>query len=186
MLKSTDQTVLHCYPGLIALVTAKDKDVQNIMAAGWHSYISYDPPIYGVAVAKERFTHHLIKNSNEFAINFVPAEYAHYIEASGKFSGSDGDKFEKMDIPWKKGEVTNSPILVDAYVAYECEVLDINSYGDHDWIVGNIKKFHQDEAKFDGMLPNLNALQLPLYLGQSKYLIADSSTSKKEIVLDKK
>ncbi|MBU9714612.1 flavin reductase family protein [Evansella tamaricis] len=184
MLKSTDETVLHCYPGLIALVTAKHGDVQKIMAAGWHSYISYNPPLYGVAVAKERFTHHLIKESNSFAINFLPAEYAHIIEGAGKLSGSDGDKFKRMDISWKTGEVINSPILENAYVAYECEVIDLQSYGDHDWIVGSIKRFHQDNTKFDGMLPNLMNLQLPLYLGQSNYLIADSSTSKKEILLD--
>ncbi|SES36581.1 flavin reductase family protein [Salipaludibacillus aurantiacus] len=186
MLESTPRTVMHCYPGLIALVTAKNDETQNIMAAGWHSYISYDPPIYGVAVAKERFTHHLIKESGNFAINFVPAEYAHFIEASGKKSGSDGDKFTKLMAKWKKGEATGAPILENAYVAYECEVMDINTYGDHDWIVGKITLFHQDKERFEeNGLPDFSKLQLPLFLGQSKYLIADKATTMKEIHLDK-
>src|SRR5690554_4362233 len=119
MLKTTDETVLHCYPGLIALVTAKQGDVQNVMAAGWHSYISFDPPVYGIAVGKERFTYDLIKNSESFAINFVPAEYAHYIEAAGKLTGRDGDKFERVGMKWKEGETVPSPILEAAYVAYQ-------------------------------------------------------------------
>ncbi|WP_280771329.1 flavin reductase family protein [Salipaludibacillus daqingensis] len=186
MLESTSKTVLHCYPGLVALITAKSGDKQNIMAAGWHSYISYDPPIYGVAVAKERFTHHLIEESKKFAINFVPAEYAHFIELSGKKTGVDGDKFERMFAKWKEGEVTGAPILQSAYVAYECEVIDTNTYGDHDWLVGKITRFHQDKEKFgqDG-LPDFNKLQLPLFLGQSKYLIADNATTLKEIDLGK-
>ncbi|PYZ92085.1 flavin oxidoreductase [Salipaludibacillus keqinensis] len=185
MLESTTKTVMHCYPGLIALVTAKSDDKQNIMAAGWHSYISYDPAIYGVAVAKERFTHHLIQESGKFAINFVPAEYAHWIEASGKKSGADGDKFTRMFAKWKEGETTGAPILQNAYVAYECEVIDTNTYGDHDWIVGKITRFHKDNEKFgeDG-LPDFSKLQLPLFLGRSKYLIADHATTMKEIHID--
>ncbi|WP_416148538.1 flavin reductase family protein [Salipaludibacillus sp. HK11] len=186
MLKSTSKTILHCYPSLVALVTVKNGDQQNIMAAGWHSYMSYDPPIYGVAVAKERFTHHLIQQSKRFAINFVPAEYAHFIELSGKKTGKDGDKLERMFAKWKDGETTGAPILENAYVAYECEMIDSKTYGDHDWLVGKITRFHQDKEKFgeDG-LPNFDKLQLPLFLGQSKYLIADHATTMKEINLDK-
>ncbi|MDQ0256108.1 flavin reductase (DIM6/NTAB) family NADH-FMN oxidoreductase RutF [Evansella vedderi] len=184
MLQSTDQTILHCYPGLIALVTAKNEDTQNVMAAGWHSYISYAPAIYGVAVGKERFTHHLIEKSKSFAINFVTAEYAHYIEGAGKLTGADGDKFEVLHMEWNEGITVPSPILKAAYVAYECQVMDIQTYGDHDWIVGEITKFHRDESKFENGLPKFENLQIPLYIGQSKYLIGDSSSTIKEIQLD--
>lgn len=185
MLKSTDETVLHCYPGLIALVTAKHEDTQNVMAAGWHSYISYAPAIYGVAVAKERFTHHLIEKSQSFAINFVSADFAHYIEGAGKLTGADGDKLEALKMEWDSGLTVPSPILKTSYVAYECQVLDIQSYGDHDWIVGKITKFHKDETKFENGLPKLDNLQLPLYLGQSKYLIGDANSTIKEVKLTK-
>ncbi|MFA9556623.1 flavin reductase family protein [Evansella sp. AB-rgal1] len=186
MLKSTDQTVMHSYPGLVALVTANDGDTQNIMAAGWHSYISYSPAIYGVAVAKERFTHHLIEKSKSFAINFVAAEHAYLIEGSGKLTGANGNKFEQLKATWKKGETVSAPILDVAYVAYECEVMDIQTYGDHDWIVGKITKFHKDESKFgDDRLPNFNELKIPLYLGQSKYLIGDKTCTIEQVELKK-
>ncbi|PYZ95692.1 flavin oxidoreductase [Alteribacter lacisalsi] len=178
MLTSTHQTVMHSYPGLVALVTAKSGDTQNIMAAGWHSYISFTPPIYGVAVAEERFTHHLIKASGSFAINFVPAEYARYIDGAGKETGADGDKFKRLGISWKKGETIDAPILTEAYVAYECKVMDINRYGDHDWIVGEMTRFHRDEDVFGpDRLPDFEKVNLPLYLGRSKYLVADRHTS---------
>ncbi|OIJ15121.1 flavin oxidoreductase [Anaerobacillus alkalilacustris] len=185
MLKSTNETVLHCYPGLIAVVTAEWNGTKNIMAAGWHSYMSYAPPIYGVAIAEERFTHHLVKNSGEFAIHFLPAEFAHYIEGSGKLSGKDGDKLEALNIPYKKGETVNSPILTDAYVVYECKVKDIQKFGDHDWIVGEITKFHKDETCFDGFLPNWDKLEIPLYIGQSQYVIANKETKKITVELNK-
>lgn len=176
MLKSTNDTVLHCYPGLVALVTAEWDGKKNIMAAGWHTYMSYAPPIYGVAIAKERHTHHLIANSKEFAIQFVPAEFAHYIENAGGFSGRDIDKFERLTISYQKGETIDTPILSEAYVVYECKVKDMLPYGDHDWIVGDITKFHRDEDRFNAMSPDLEKIQLPIYLGQSQYVIVDKDS----------
>lgn len=182
MLKSTNETVLHCYPGLIALVTAEWNGTKNVMAAGWHSYISFAPPIYGVAIAKERFTYDLVKNSGEFAIQFLPANFVKYIEGSGKLSGRDGDKIKALQLPIKSGETINSPILTDAYVVYECKVKDILTYGDHDWFVGEITKFHKDESYFDGFSPNWDNLEMPLYVGQSKYVIANKDT--KSVTID--
>lgn len=181
LLESTDKTVLHCYPGLIALVTVELNGTKNVMAAGWHSYVSFDPPIYGVAIGEERFTHHLVKESGEFAISFVPAEYARYIEGAGKLSGRDGDKFEALNIPYTKGDTVNAPILTDAYVAYECKVRDIQRYGDHDWVVADISKFHKDETCFVNGLPNFENLEIPLFIGQSQYVIVNKDTKIKKI-----
>ncbi len=176
MLKSTNETVLHCYPGLMALVTSEWNGTKSIMTAGWHSYMSFAPPIYGVAIGEERFTHHLIKNSGEFAIQFVPAEFAQYIEGAGKLSGRDGDKFERLNIPYRKGETIQSPILTDAYVVYECKVKDIQKIGDHDWVIGEITNFQKDETRFAAGLPNWDKLEIPLYIGQSQYAIANKDT----------
>lgn len=164
---------MHSYPGMVALVTAHAEGINNIMAAGWHSYISYEPPIYGVAIAEERFTHHLISESGEFAINFVSGDQAHWIQEAGSFSGADEDKFEKLGIEFEQGVTIKSPILKDAYVAYECKVIDIRKYGDHDWVVGEIQLFYKDDTKFaENGLPDWNQHTIPLYLGRSQYLIA--------------
>jgi flavin reductase (DIM6/NTAB) family NADH-FMN oxidoreductase RutF len=185
MLKSTSQLVLHSYPGLIALVTAKDADQANMMAAGWHSYMSVSPPIYGVAIGKERFTYELIQNSGTFAINFVSADYAHFIEIAGKTSGRDVNKLEKMMAKWQAGKATGAPILENAYVAYECTVRDCKTYGDHDWMSGDIKLFYKNDDLFEeNGLPNFSKLQIPLFLGQSNYLIADNGTTTKHIQLE--
>jgi flavin reductase (DIM6/NTAB) family NADH-FMN oxidoreductase RutF len=182
MREKTTKTVMHSYPGMVALVTAEWKGKRNIMAAGWHSYISYEPPIYGVAIAEERFTHHLVEQSGEFAINFVPGEFAHHIQQAGVTTGEDTDKFKTFNIKYNPGETVKSPILLDAYVAYECKVLDIRRYGDHDWIVGQMSMFHKDVERFkENGLPNWDKLSIPLYLGRSEYLIADQKSTVKSI-----
>ncbi|CAM3790104.1 flavin reductase family protein [Mesobacillus thioparans] len=170
MIQRINQTVMHSYPGMVALVTVSHKGVKNIMAAGWHTYISYEPPIYGVAIGRERHTYQLVKEAGKFAINFVPFENAALIQQAGVYSGSNIDKFETMNIRFEHGSLTNSPILSDAYIAYECEVIDRNSYGDHDLFVANIVQFYKDQNQFlENGLPNFKKLCIPLYLGRSQY-----------------
>jgi flavin reductase (DIM6/NTAB) family NADH-FMN oxidoreductase RutF len=170
MIQAIDKTVMHSYPGMVALVTVSYNNVDNIMAAGWHSYISHEPPIYGVAIGRERHTYHLMKEAGKFAINFLPLEKAEFIQQTGVFTGANVNKFEKGKMGFDRGLATNAPILKDAYVAYECEVMDRNSYGDHDWFVGNIVQFYRDNNKFlENGLPNFEKLSIPLYLGRSMY-----------------
>ncbi|GAM13387.1 flavin reductase family protein [Mesobacillus selenatarsenatis] len=170
MIQLINQTVMHSYPGMVALVTVNHNGENNIMAAGWHSYISYEPPIYGVAIGRERHTYQLIKSEGKFAINFVPFEYSALIQQAGVYTGSKVNKFEKANISFDHGSATNSPILRDAYIAYECEVIDRHSYGDHDWFVANIVQFYKDPDKFlENGMPNFDELTIPLYLGRSTY-----------------
>lgn len=170
MIQETNRTVMHSYPGMVALVTVSHKEEHNIMAAGWHSYISYDPPIYGVAIGRERHSYQLMQESGKFAINFLPFEKSSIIQQAGVFSGSNVNKFEKANLSFNEGTATKSPILQDAYIAYECEIIDRNSYGDHDWFVANIVQFYRDEDKFlENGLPNFEKLSIPLYIGRSTY-----------------
>ncbi len=161
---------MHSYPGMVAIVTATYDGVDNVMAAGWHSYISFDPPIYGVAVGQERFTYSLIKQSQQFAINFLPLEKAEFIQQAGVYTGKSTNKFHLGNMEFDRGITIDAPILRDSYIAYECQTIDVNTYGDHDWFVGEITQFYRDDQLFgnDG-LPNDDQLNIPLYLGRSTY-----------------
>jgi flavin reductase (DIM6/NTAB) family NADH-FMN oxidoreductase RutF len=150
------------------------------MAAGWHSYISIKPPMYGIAVAPERYTHHLIRNSGFFGVNFLPGERSESIQQVGVATGHEQDKLSDFGLDYEDGLTANVPILVEAYVAYECSLVDVQSYGDHDWFVGTITQFYRDEDLFlENGLPNLARLEIPLYLGRSEYAILDTGARHK-------
>ncbi|WP_349408917.1 flavin reductase family protein [Pseudalkalibacillus sp. SCS-8] len=184
MRKPTDKMVMHSYPGMVAIVTVSYGGEDNVMAAGWHSYISYDPAIYGVAIGRERHTHKLVKKAGSFAINFLSYENAEFIQQCGTYSGSNTDKFELGNMSFDRGITTDAPILHDAYVAYECKTIDVNTYGDHDWFVADITKFYRDDTFFDEKgLPDFDILDIPLYLGRSRYLRADSSSVIKKFMV---
>lgn len=134
------------------------------MAAGRTRIFLYDPPIYGVAIGRERHSYQLVKEAGKFAINFVPFEKAELIQQAGVYSGSEHDKFEKSNICFHHGSATNSPVLKDAYIAYECEVIDRHTYGDHDWFVANIVRFYRDDEKFlANGLPDFEAIDSSIY-----------------------
>lgn len=184
MRKQTDQPVMHSYPGMVALITVENEGKKNIMACGWHSYLSMDPPMYGVAVGKTRYTHPLIIKAKSFAVNFLPAAYVEAIQSTGVLSGAEVNKFSLCGLTFDEGKTIRAPILHQAYIVYECHTYDIQSYGDHDWVVGKITTSYRDDNLFkENGLPNFNKLQIPLYLGRSQYYIANQTGEVKEIIV---
>ncbi|UOQ93783.1 flavin reductase family protein [Halobacillus shinanisalinarum] len=167
---------MHSYPGMVAVVGVKNEEETNFMAAGWHSYLSIDPPIYGVAIGRERFTYeHIIKNK-AFTINFLPFEEASFIQYSGSVTGSSTNKVQDYNQKWYEANV-GFPLLKRAYLAYECELQQTVPTGDHDWVIGKITACHYDSNLFkENGLPDFSKLHIPLYLGRSSYLKLGDST----------
>src|SRR5690625_8029290 len=57
------------YPGAVAVVTSRYGEETNVMSAGWHTALSQEPPLYGVAIAPERFSYRLVKESGQFGVD---------------------------------------------------------------------------------------------------------------------
>ncbi|WP_079479619.1 flavin reductase family protein [Halobacillus salinus] len=171
-----DHIKMHSYPGMVAVVGVHTEDGVNFMAAGWHSYLSMEPAMYGVAVGRERYTYHQLKDTGRFTINFLPWEHADSIQFSGTTSGYTIDKGELMD--WYSSDST-LPLLKGAYLAYECDLKQMVPTGDHEWVVGEIRACHYEENFFaQNGLPDFKKLNIPLYLGRSTYLKLDETTEK--------
>jgi flavin reductase (DIM6/NTAB) family NADH-FMN oxidoreductase RutF len=163
----------HHNPRLPAIVTAHARGKDNAMAASWHAAISFNPPLIGVAIAPKRFTYKLILEGKEFGLNFLPLEKARFIAAVGGSSGSEVDKFQKFGIKKVKPLKTSVPILKDAYAAYECKLIDHRTYGDHEWVVGEILATHFEEGVLtDEEILDLERVAPALYLGADFYATA--------------
>jgi flavin reductase (DIM6/NTAB) family NADH-FMN oxidoreductase RutF len=166
------------YPKVAAIVTASARGRDDAMTAAWHSSISIKPPLYGIAIAPNRFTYQLITESREFGINFVPLEKASLAAAIGGTSGQQMDKFERFNIEKEKPVKTTAPILKDAYAAYECKLVDSKPYGDHLWIVGEIVAVHfLEEAFTPSEVLDLDKIKPLLYLGSDFYASTDRNSA---------
>jgi len=164
------------YPKVAVIVTASAGGRDDAMTAAWHSSISLKPPLYGIAIAPKRFTYQLITESREFGINFIPLEKASISAAIGGTSGQQMDKFERFNIKKEKPLKTTTPILKDAYAAYECKLVDSKPYGDHIWVIGEIVAVHFREKAFTpAEILDLGKIKPLLYLGSDFYASTDKN-----------
>lgn len=161
----------HYFPALAMIVTVSRGSEKDAMAAAWHSPVSYDPPIYGTAIAPKRYTYEMIEDSREFGINFMPFELAELVAQVGGCSGRDLDKFDRFRIEEVDPVATSAPILSASYAAYECRLHSSHTYGDHKWFAGEVLATHVNSAVFDE-----NGVILPekarpiLYIGNDLYM----------------
>ncbi len=161
------------YPGTVSVITVQvPGGERNVMSAGWHSALSFEPPLYGVTIGRARYTHHLVQEAQSFALNFLPHEHAELIAAVGSTSRSSGlDKFQRFAIETEAPLVTSAPILRAAYLTYECVLHDIHQTGDHDWFVGRIVALHYRPDAYDERLlfrPEIH--EASIYLGRGEYV----------------
>ena len=165
------------YPRVAALVTARAGSQANAMTAAWHMPVSYNPPLYTVAIAPKRFTYSLIAASHEFGVNFMPADQAEVVAAVGGTHGAEIDKFHAFQLGTDKPLKTGVPILRTSYAAYECKVIDDRVYGDHRLLIGEIVAVHWLKEVFmeDGSL-DLTRVIPTLYIGNEHYVSTESGT----------
>ncbi|MEM4267964.1 MAG: flavin reductase family protein [Candidatus Woesearchaeota archaeon] len=149
------QTVIATCRG-ICEIFGKKQQKDNGLTLDWHMPVSFDPPMYAIAVGKTRFSYKLISQSKVFAVNFLSSSLKDAAIFFGRHSGQFIDKFQNTE----KGEAQriDCPILRDATAVIECEVINEIEAGDHCIFIGrilyaseNVKEkrlFHTKNNKF--------------------------------------
>ena len=134
------------YPRQVVLITCKgtaevmgkEIEKENVMTVAWHTNLSYDPPLYGIALHKDRFSLKLIRNSGHFIVNFMPYSSKNQVKKLGRISGEFLEKFEETLLTKDEGDTIECPRIKEAMAYIECEVLNEVDAGDHVFIIGKI------------------------------------------------
>jgi flavin reductase (DIM6/NTAB) family NADH-FMN oxidoreductase RutF len=167
------------YPYTVALVAVRAGQQVNVMSCAWHTALSVDPPLFGVLIARSRFTHRLISEAREFTVNFIGCEQVKLSAQMGRRSGADLDKVKEFGVRLQSAKVIRSPILADSYVAFECRLAEVRAFGDHDLFVGEVLAVHEEPRSFNGEgLLNTVKIRPLLYLGSDFYITIDPDTLK--------
>lgn len=130
----------------------------NFMPLSWHMPVSKSPLRYAVCVRDENLSHELLHVNKEFALNFLDFSYIEAYDKSGCVHG--GDKFALTNLMPKKAETINTTLIEEAYMIYECKVIEVLSYGDHDIFIADVNLIHNKEV---------DAISPTLFLGQGYY-----------------
>lgn len=77
------------YPVPAVMVScARAGEKPNIITVAWAGTICSDPAMVSISVRKERYSHDIIKDSNEFVINLTTRKLARATDYCGVKSGS--------------------------------------------------------------------------------------------------
>jgi flavin reductase (DIM6/NTAB) family NADH-FMN oxidoreductase RutF len=170
------------YPYTVAVVGARAGESVNYMSCAWHTALSFDPPLFGILVAKKRRTYDFIAAAKEFTVNFLAREDIALSAQMGRVSGHDRDKIEEFAVGLSAAVHIQTPVLEKAYAAFECRLHDTRTYGDHVLFVGEVLAVQIEERCFDsqGKLDPRQVKPL-LYLGSDFYMTVDPDTLERKV-----
>ena len=138
------------YPLPAVLVSCGDKNGNvNLMTAAWTGTICSDPPMVYVSVRKERYSHHMIKETGEYVINLTTEKLARATDFCGVRSGRNMDKFKEMKLTPVFGELQYAPMVAESPVSIECRVTNVMELGSHDMFMAEVTAVHVDEQYMD-------------------------------------
>ncbi|MHA1371587.1 MAG: flavin reductase family protein, partial [Promethearchaeota archaeon] len=93
-----NQHVFLVYPRQCILVTSKHEDDVNIITLAWSTVLSHNPPMQGIAISPERYSHDLIKQSRKFIINIPTKDIIQQVVNCGRVTGLITDKFRQFGL----------------------------------------------------------------------------------------
>ena len=160
----------YAFPMQATLVTCNDNQGNtNIITVAWHTTISKQPPLYGISIAPQRFSHDLIKNSKEFVINFMPYDQVNNVHYCGSHSGRNGNKLDETTLTFHPSKAITTPGITQAYARFECRLEQYMTLGDHTFFIGNVVHLTSDQHAFDKDKLQLDKKQPLFYLGGNTY-----------------
>ncbi len=166
-------------PGPVTLLTAHYRGKKNVMAAGWVTPVSSNPPMVMVAVFPGRYTHDLIQKSGQFALNIPARPLAEKVKRAGELTGAEVDKFLQLGLTPYEGQQVSAPLIAECIGHLECGVVDTSRAGDHTLFMAEIVAASAEEAAFNGERWTLADEEVkPLHhLGANFYAILEAPLS---------
>ena len=146
MKKSVNQKMLCVQPLPQTIVSCRDKEGKNnALVVGFVANVSVDPAMVMIGIMPSRYSHHIVKESGCFVINFPKKSFKKEYAYLGSKSGRDGDKFSVLNLKWEDAKYVNAPVLTDCPVNIECSVVESTMPGTHELFIGKVESVNVDE-----------------------------------------
>lgn len=137
------------YPIPAVMVSCGTMEESNIITVAWTGILNTNPAMCYISVRPERYSHNIIKENGEFAINLTTRQLAYATDWCGVKSGRDVDKFKEMKLTKERANIIKAPLIKECPVSVECKVKEIVPLGSHDMFVAEIVAIDADEKYID-------------------------------------
>ena len=137
MAEDAIKSALRMFPYGFFSLTSKNGDEVNAMVVNWVSQVSFEPRLVAVGLAKNAFSHGLVKEGGVFGLNLFHKDDQEAIMPFTKGRSKNPDKMK--DANYTAAPETGVPVLEGAAAYVECKVTQIVDVGgDHDVVVGEV------------------------------------------------
>jgi flavin reductase (DIM6/NTAB) family NADH-FMN oxidoreductase RutF len=134
---SKNEAITLSSPLPFALVTSNDENGRpNAIGVSWVTISSWDPWLFLVSIAPERYSHRCIEHSGEFVVNYPSENLAEAAWKCSIQSGKKIDKFKEFGLEAIPSLAVKPPRIRGCTVCIECKVVDRFTTGDHTVFVG--------------------------------------------------
>ncbi len=181
------------YPAPAVMVSVADKAGNtDIITAAWTGNICSDPAMTYVSVRPERFSYHMIEETQCFVINLTTKGLAKATDYCGVRSGRNVNKWKETGLTPEKADHIPVPLIGESPVNIECQVVNHLDLGSHTMFIAKVLAVHVEEAymdekgKFDLTAAGLMAYAHGEYLELGKKIGAFGFSVKKKPAARKK
>ena len=181
------------YPAPAVMVSVADKAGNtDIITAAWTGNICSDPAMTYVSVRPERFSYHMIEETQCFVINLTTKGLAKATDYCGVRSGRNVNKWKETGLTPEKADHIPAPLIGESPVNIECQVVNHLDLGSHTMFIAKVLAVHVEEAymdekgKFDLTAAGLMAYAHGEYLELGKMIGAFGFSVKKKPAARKK
>ena len=134
----------------VGLITSDGPWGPNMMAAEWTHHVSYEPGLIMICIHHEDATAQNIDKSKEFGVNIATADQNWVASIAGGSHGQKVDKIavlKELGVKFYEGKKIKAPMIKDATLNVECELLKTFELGDHVGYLGQAVEVAVDESK---------------------------------------
>ena len=131
------------------LVSCGSMEHPNLLTVGWVGIVSTQPPRLSISIRPERYSHGLICESGEFAVNLPTRALTRAVDWCGVKSGREVDKFAALGLHPLAGSAISAPLLAESPAAMECRVFERIPLGSHDLFLADILAVNLEDSLLD-------------------------------------
>lgn len=129
------RAVMRHLPAGVAILTARDGDVDHTVTVNSLLSVSLDPPLILVSLGRSSNFADVVRRTGTWGVSILPAGSGPLALSMARRAGERTAGLG--DVPHDRG-ITGVALLEVALATLECRVHDIHTAGDHDLFIGHV------------------------------------------------
>lgn len=156
------------HPRPTVLVSCALAGKPNIITVAWSTPLSHNPPLLGISVGLEHYSHEIIAKSGEFVVNIPTIDLIKQTVFCGERSGREVDKFKEANLTPTPSLKVKSPSILECIAHVECKVVQSIRTGDHTLFVGEVVAARANQGLFKRTF-DPSKIQIIMHLGSRDF-----------------